>query len=114
LYTEIEVTFNAPDQANASAKWPTVSYEGDSAGNVSLDPEVNLITRTALYVLKCHDQRTFPPGTHVHIRNPIPLGRGLGSSGAAVVGGVSLGNEVGKLGLSKARMLVSHSRHDVQ
>jgi homoserine kinase len=74
-----------------------------------LDPDVNLITRTALYVLKCHGQRTFPVGTHVHIRNPIPLGRGLGSSGAAVVGGVSLGNEVGKLGLSKARMLVSHS-----
>lgn len=37
--------------------------------------------------------------------NPIPLGRGLGSSGAAVVAGVVLGNEVGKLGLSKARML---------
>jgi homoserine kinase len=43
----------------------------------------------------------------VHIVNPIPLGRGLGSSGAAVVGGVALGNEIGKLGLSKARMLVS-------
>jgi homoserine kinase len=60
-----------------------------------------------LYVLKCHGQRNFPKGTHVHIVNPIPLGRGLGSSGAAVVGGVALGNEVGKLGLSKARMLVS-------
>jgi homoserine kinase len=43
--------------------------------------------------------------TRVHIINPIPLGRGLGSSGAAVVAGVVLGNEVGKLGLSKARML---------
>jgi len=41
----------------------------------------------------------------VHIINPIPLGRGLGSSGAAVVAGVALGNEVGKLGLSKERML---------
>jgi len=41
----------------------------------------------------------------VHVINPIPLGRGLGSSGAAVVAGVALGNEVGKLGLSKARML---------
>jgi len=43
--------------------------------------------------------------TRVHIINPIPLGRGLGSSGAAVVAGVILGNEVGKLGLTKARML---------
>ena len=37
--------------------------------------------------------------------NPIPLGRGLGSSGAAVVAGVMLGNEVGKLGFDKQRML---------
>lgn len=49
--------------------------------------------------------RGFPQPTHVHIQNPIPLGRGLGSSGAAVVAGVSLGNEVGRLGLSKDRML---------
>jgi homoserine kinase len=41
----------------------------------------------------------------VHINNPIPLGRGLGSSGAAVVAGVMLGNAVGKLGLSKDRMM---------
>ena len=41
----------------------------------------------------------------MHINNPIPLGRGLGSSGAAVVAGVSLANEVSDLGLSKARML---------
>lgn len=41
----------------------------------------------------------------MHIINPIPLGRGLGSSGAAVVAGVMLGNEVGQLKLSKARIL---------
>lgn len=70
-----------------------------------LDPDANLITRTALYVLKCHDKRSFPSHTHVHIINPIPLGRGLGSSGAAVVAGVMLANEVWNLGLSKARML---------
>jgi homoserine kinase len=72
---------------------------------VPLSADSNLLTRTALYVLRCHDQRAFPVETRVHIINPIPLGRGLGSSGAAVVAGVLLGNEVGKLGLSKARML---------
>jgi homoserine kinase len=72
---------------------------------VPLIADQNLITRTALYVLRCHGQRAFPAETKVHIVNPIPLGRGLGSSGAAVVAGVALGNEVGKLGLSKARML---------
>ena len=41
----------------------------------------------------------------MHIINPIPLGRGLGSSGAAVTAGVVLGNEVGRLGLHKGRML---------
>jgi homoserine kinase len=83
-----------------------------------LSADSNLITRTALYVLRCHGQRAFPVETKVHIINPIPLGRGLGSSGAAVVAGVILGNEVGKLGLSKARMLdyclmigMSHFEH---
>lgn len=41
----------------------------------------------------------------MHIVNPIPLGRGLGSSGAAVVAGVSLASEVAELGLSKDRIL---------
>lgn len=84
----------------------SISYESPSGNEgVPLDPENNLITRTALYVLRCNGQRVFPQKTHVHIMNPIPLGRGLGSSGAAVVAGVVLGNEVGKLGLDKARML---------
>ena len=82
-----------------------ISYEGEGAEEVPLVADRNLITRTALYVLRCHGQRTFPVETKVHIINPIPLGRGLGSSGAAVVAGIILGNEVGKLGLSKARML---------
>ena len=43
--------------------------------------------------------------THVHVNNAIPFGRGLGSSGAAIVAGVALGNVVGNLGLSKDRLL---------
>lgn len=82
-----------------------ITYEGEGSDEVPLIADSNLITRTALYVLRCHGQRAFPAETRVHIINPIPLGRGLGSSGAAVVAGVALGNEVGKLKLSKARML---------
>lgn len=82
-----------------------ITYEGDGADDVPLSADRNLITRTALYVLRCHGQHAFPSETKVHIINPIPLGRGLGSSGAAVVAGVILGNEVGRLGLSKARIL---------
>ena len=56
-------------------------------------------------MLRCHDHHVFPLQTNVHINNNIPLGRGLGSSGAATVAGIILGNEVGKLGLTKDRML---------
>ncbi|KAL8808751.1 MAG: hypothetical protein Q9200_004062 [Gallowayella weberi] len=79
--------------------------EGQDSQDIDLAPDRNLLTRVALYVLRCHDQHEFPAVTTIHIKNDIPLGRGLGSSGAAVVAGVVLGNEVGKLGLSKDRML---------
>lgn len=41
----------------------------------------------------------------VCIDNPIPLGRGMGSSGSAVVAGVALANESLQLNLSKQQML---------
>lgn len=107
LYLELQVTV---DTAKTSSQKPlncliTYDDQSNSTEKISLDPEVNLITRVALYVLRCHDQRAFPVETCVHIVNPIPLGRGLGSSGTAVVAGVMLGNEVGQLGLSKDRLL---------
>jgi homoserine kinase len=107
LHLELHVTI---DSSKSSSEHPlncVITYEDQSKSTekISLDPEVNLITRVALYVLRCHDQRAFPVETRVHIVNPIPLGRGLGSSGTAVVAGVMLGNEVGRLGLSKDRLL---------
>jgi homoserine kinase len=107
MYLELRVTIETSKHSSKQSLNCVITYEGQGNGTkeISLDPEVNLITRVALYVLRCHDQRTFPVETHVHIKNPIPLGRGLGSSGAAVVAGVMLGNEVGRLGLSKARLL---------
>lgn len=82
-----------------------LSYEGEGSEEVPLDPEHNLITRTAIYVLKCHGIQKIPAGTKIHINNGIPLGRGLGSSGAAVVAGVMLGDMLGHLKLSKDRMM---------
>lgn len=105
IWLELNVTF---DRSVSSSSHPLnckITYEGDGADHVPLDADKNLITRTALYVLRCHSQRAFPIETHVHVNNPIPLGRGLGSSGAAVVAGVILGNAVGELGLSKDRMM---------
>lgn len=99
IYLELTVTI---DRSAAPSSHPLncrLTYEGQGEGSadISLDPSSNLITRVALYVLRCHGQRAFPAETHVHINNPIPLGRGLGSSGAAVVAGVMLGKEVGGL-----------------
>ncbi|PHH62979.1 hypothetical protein CDD81_6404 [Ophiocordyceps australis] len=99
IYLELHVTI---DRSKTTSQLPLncrLSYEGQGAGSpdISLDAQSNLITRVALYVLRCHNQRAFPLETHVHVKNPIPLGRGLGSSGAAVVAGVMLAKEVGGL-----------------
>ena len=108
LYLELHVTIDASD---AESEFPlncSLTYEnrcGSPEEPISLDPETNLITRVALYVLRSHGQRAFPAPTRVHVVNAIPLGRGLGSSGAAVVAGVALANEVGELRLGRARML---------
>lgn len=99
VYLELHVTIDRSKRSSDQPLNCRVTYEGQGAdtGDIDLDPQNNLITRVALYVLRCHDQRAFPVETHVHIKNPIPLGRGLGSSGAAVVAGVMLGKEVGGL-----------------
>ena len=104
IFLELHVTID-PNSTKSVTHNCGIIYEGDGAEEVPLEADANLVTRTALYVLKCHDMRTFEKGTTVKIINPIPLGRGLGSSGAAVVAGVMLGNACGRLGLSKNRML---------
>ncbi|KAG5220565.1 Mitochondrial fission protein [Salix suchowensis] len=75
------------------------------ADEVPLDAYKNLTTRVALYVLRCHNIRSFPSGLKIHCDNEIPFGRGLGSSGAAVIAGVLLGSELGQLNLSTERLL---------
>jgi homoserine kinase len=105
IYLELHVTIDTSVNQSASSLNCVISYEGEGPEEIDLDADRNLLTRTALYVLRCYGMREFPRETRVHIKNPIPLGRGLGSSGAAVVAGVVLGNEVGNLGLSKARLL---------
>lgn len=99
LYLELHVTIDRSKGTSSSPLNCRVTYEGDGeeSGDIPLNPDANLITRVALYVLRCHGQRAFPVETHVHVKNPIPLGRGLGSSGSAVVAGVMLGKMVGKL-----------------
>lgn len=84
---------------------PVITYTGLDSSNVPLSPYKNLLTRVALYVLRSHNISTFPSGVEIHAHNQIPFGRGLGSSGAAVIAGVLLGNLLGDLKLSTGRLL---------
>lgn len=104
LYLELHVRVDRQETSQHPLNC-RITYEGVGAEDVPLDAQDNLITRTAVYVLRCHGIRAFPAETQVLVKNPIPLGRGLGSSAAAIVAGVHLANEVGGLGLSQARML---------
>ena len=65
----------------------------------------NLVTQVALCVLRCHGKEAFPSATRVSSITAIPLLRGLGSSAAAIVAEVMLGNEAGHLGLSEERIV---------
>lgn len=84
---------------------PVLVNTGEGAASAPTNPYKNLITRVALYVLRCHDIPHFPAGLKIECNNEIPFGRGLGSSGAAVIAGVLLADELGKLNLSRSRQL---------
>ncbi|KAJ2607609.1 Trihydroxynaphthalene reductase, partial [Coemansia sp. RSA 1694] len=104
LYLTVTARVDTANQSSSNSDIALV-YEGENSGGLSLDPKSNLITRTALYVLNCSGIKHFPHPTQVLVNNRIPLGRGLGSSGAAVVAGVLLANAVGSLCLTQQRML---------
>ena len=94
-----------PPSAADPPRAPQITYSGEGADEVPLDAYKNLTTRVALYVLRCHGVPRFPANLTLHCANEIPFGRGLGSSGAAVVAGVLLGDALGGLALPRARML---------
>jgi homoserine kinase len=100
LYLTLTATIPAPQNAPGIH----ITYEGDSPDTVPLQPEKNLITKTALQVA-ASVHKHLPPSMAVHIENPIPLGRGLGSSGSAVVAGVVLANQAAGLEFSQQRVL---------
>jgi len=121
LQLTLTVTFVPTDGPHGNP--PILEYTGEGSKEVPLDPYKNLTTRVALYVLRCHGIQKFPttlPSTssssssdgtarntqlRIAVDNEIPFGRGLGSSGAAVIAGVLLGNELGNLNLSTSRIL---------
>ncbi|KAG6814446.1 hypothetical protein H0H92_007450 [Tricholoma furcatifolium] len=103
LYLTLTVT--VPPTSQQSYHPPTITYSGEGADEVPLDPYKNLTTRVALYVLRCNNIKYFPSHLSIHCANEIPFGRGLGSSGAAVIAGVLLANELANLALPTTRLL---------
>ncbi|KAI8815836.1 ribosomal protein S5 domain 2-type protein [Fimicolochytrium jonesii] len=87
-----------------SGEETVISYSGNNAHTVPLTVAQNLITQTASYIAAATRGVPLPP-LKLHIENHIPLARGLGSSGSAVVAGVLLANEACELGMSRERVL---------
>ena len=78
LYDELTVTVRDTPGA-------TVEVIGVGEGEVATD-ESNLVVRAIAYTFAACSQPL--PGLHLVARNNIPHGRGLGSSGAAIVSGI--------------------------
>lgn len=106
LSLHLTLTVNiSPPTPSSPSKPPAITYSGEGSDEVPLDAYKNLTTRVALYVLRCNGISKFPSNLTIHADNEIPFGRGLGSSGAAVIAGVLLGNELGQLNLPLERLL---------
>jgi homoserine kinase len=78
LYDELTVTVRA-------AAGATVEVVGVGEGEVPLD-DTNLVVRAITHTFEHYEQPV--PGLDLIARNVIPHGRGLGSSGAAIVSGI--------------------------
>lgn len=74
-----------------------------SSSDISLNYTENLITKTALCLTRKYSVNLVP--LNINIENEIPLSRGLGSSGAAIVAGLVLGNYFGNLKLENSQLL---------
>jgi homoserine kinase len=81
---------------------PIVSIEG--SGNDTLPTnEHNLVYRAAMKLLEIINQEEV--NFHISCENNIPLERGLGSSAAAIVGGLSAANAITGSTVSKEKIL---------
>src|SRR3989304_2494972 len=68
------------------ARGVELTVEGEGAGRLQRDAERSLVVRAARAAF-AHFGVT-APGLRIHLKNAIPLKRGLGSSGTACLGGI--------------------------
>ncbi|MDQ6884308.1 MAG: homoserine kinase [Candidatus Dormibacteraeota bacterium] len=97
LALDLHLEVDAEEVARTSIRW-----EGEGTGEVPLNSR-NLIVRAAQEPFTAWDRPL--RGLDLAIRNEIPIGRGLGSSAAAIVAGITIGARIRGLPLSKQRIL---------
>ena len=79
-----------------------IEVEGDGKSGIPTDEE-NIVYKAALKVFKAVGY--VPKGLKIKLKNDIPLCRGLGSSAAAIVGGIVAANVLSGKKLDKYKML---------
>jgi homoserine kinase len=84
-----------------------IRVSGRDTGRISTGPD-NLIWRTAGAVAESH--RAAMPPIELEIHNDIPLGRGMGSSAAALTAGVVIADQLLGLGWKPLRVLDEAAR----
>jgi homoserine kinase len=80
-----------------------LTVEGEGADRLQRDGERSLVVRAA-HAAFAHLRLT-PPGLKIHLKNEIPLKRGLGSSGTACLGGIVGAAELSGQPLSREEVL---------
>jgi homoserine kinase len=99
LYLHLHVTRRLDDEI-------TVRYTGVNPERVSTD-RTNLVVRTILDTLEsCHKRRGFD----LEIENHIPVGVGLGSSAAAIVGALAICHWLADLPLDDEELIYRATR----
>lgn len=83
LYNEVEM--------EEIADGLVIRVEGEGAGQIDLD-EQNMVYQAALEVFARVGHQ--PKGLRIYLKNNIPVTRGLGSSSAALVGGLVAANQI--------------------
>jgi homoserine kinase len=80
----------------------SIAWHGDGAGEVPLTRK-NLLVRSAQEPFAGWTRSL--DGVELRVRNHIPIGRGLGSSAAAIVAGITVGAKLRGLRISAQRIL---------
>ena len=81
---------------------PRITIEGDGADRLARDAR-NLVYRGVALLFERAGQPV--PALRLHLRNDIPVGRGLGSSAAAIVGGLVASNTLLSQRFSRPELL---------